>query len=300
MFTRLLLFAVFSGAAFAGCLPVTGNHIAGRDLALADPQFAALPSSLTVGVAPAPGSSRIYAAAELQRICRANGISAKVEHDICFEIPMVRVREEEVADAMRRSLPAGAELKIVEMAKFEMPAGQLEFPIDAMEPPGIDTAGVRLWRGYVKYADMRKAPYWARVTVAVHRTVVVANKDLAVNTPISEGSVRIESQTGAFARENLATRIEDVRGRAPSRALKAGSVIPLAILLDPPTVRRGDPVTVEVQSGHARLVLDAVAEAPGREGQIVELRNPSTGKTFKARLNAGSTAVVVIAQGQRL
>src|SRR5437763_14521563 len=113
MLMRLLLFTIFSGAAFAGCLPVTGNRILGRDLALADPRFATLPAALTIGIAPAPGSTRIYASAELQRIARTNGIAAAIDQDICFEIPMVRVREEDVIVAMQRSLPAGAALKIV-------------------------------------------------------------------------------------------------------------------------------------------------------------------------------------------
>jgi flagella basal body P-ring formation protein FlgA len=77
--------------------------------------------------------------------------------------------------------------------------------------------------------------------------------------------------------------------------VKAGSAIPLAILADAPTVRKGDPVTVEVESGRARLLFEAVAEASACDGEIVALRNPSSGKTFKARLEAGSTALLVIA-----
>ncbi len=70
----LLLAVAGTGVAFAGCMPITGNRILGRDLALADPHFAALPASLTVGFTPAPGAQRVYSTIELQRLARANGI----------------------------------------------------------------------------------------------------------------------------------------------------------------------------------------------------------------------------------
>jgi flagella basal body P-ring formation protein FlgA len=82
--------------------------------------------------------------------------------------------------------------------------------------------------------------------------------------------------------------------------LKAGSVVPIGILADAPAVRRGDPVTVEVQSGLARLRFEAVAESSARDGDMVELRNPFNGKTFRVRLDPGAKALIVVASGQRL
>jgi flagella basal body P-ring formation protein FlgA len=134
----------------------------------------------------------------------------------------------------------------------------------------------------------------------VQFVAVIAGKDLAPGVPISADSLRIETRTGPLERERPATRIEDVRGRLPRRAVKAGSVVPLAILADAPTVRKGDPVTVEVQSGPAHLRFEAVAESAACEGEMVELRNPASGKTFRARLDTGAKALIVIAAGQRL
>ena len=82
--------------------------------------------------------------------------------------------------------------------------------------------------------------------------------------------------------------------------MKAGSVIPIAILAEAPTVRKGDSVTVEVQSGPAHVRFEAIAESAARDGDMVELRNPSSGKTFKARLEAGGKALIVLTAGQKL
>jgi flagella basal body P-ring formation protein FlgA len=297
---KCLLLLASSGIAFAGCTPVTGNRILGRDLATVDPVFSALPATLAVGFIPAPGTRRVYSTLELQRLARANGIPVSAFEDICFELPMVHLMEEDVIAAMRPSLPADAVLKIVELTRLDVPAGLLEFPIEGLERPAPANHGVQLWRGHVRYAQTRQASVWARVKVTVQYQAVVAGKDLAQDSPISAGSLRMESRTGPLESEEPATRIEDVQGRIPRRALKAGSVVPVAILVDAPAVRRGDPVTVEVQSGLARLRFEAVAESSARDGDIVELRNPFNGKTFRVRLEPGAKALIVVASGQRL
>jgi flagella basal body P-ring formation protein FlgA len=297
--TKFLLLAVAgTGVALAGCLPVTGNRILGRDLAGSDPHFSALPATLAVGFIPAPGTKRVYTTIELQRLARANGIPVTVFEDICFELPLIRLKEEDVAAAMRRSLPTEAVLKIVELAQSDVPAGQLEFPIEGLEPSAPAGHGVQLWRGHVTYAETRHASVWARVEVTVQYQAVVAVQDLPPDNPLGAGSLRIESRTGPLEREKPATRIEDVLGRIPRRAVKAGSMIPLGILADAPAVRKGDPVTVEVQSGLAHLRFEAIAETPARDGDMVELRNPFNGKTFKARLDPGAKALIVISSGQ--
>jgi flagella basal body P-ring formation protein FlgA len=152
----------------------------------------------------------------------------------------------------------------------------------------------------VTYAGTRKALLWARVEIAVPFTAVVPISDLPAHSPIDPASLRTETGLGPWRREKDATRIEEVGGRASRHALKAGMPIPLIALEDPPEVRRGDPVTVEVESGPARLRFDAVAENAAKVGEIVELRNPASGKTFKARLGRGAKAFVIIAPGLRL
>jgi flagella basal body P-ring formation protein FlgA len=300
MITRLLLAAALPSLTFAACFPVTGPRILARDLALADPQFAALPSTLAVGFAPEPGGKRIYTAAELERLARANGIRVQNPAGICFELPLLHVRAEDAEAAMRRNLPADAELKILELAKSDVPAGQLEFPLEGLEPPSPATPGVQLWRGYVQYAETRRAPFWVRVSILVSYTVVIANKDLPVNGIVDSAQVRVESRTGPLTREKTASRIEEVSGRLLKRAVSAGSPIPLVALTDLPTVRRGDSVEVDVESGAAHLRFTAVAESAANEGDMIELRNPLSGKTFRGRVERGPRVLLVVTVGQAL
>lgn len=289
-----------SGLAVAACFPVTGNRIVGHDLALADQRFSALPATLTVGFAAVPGAQRVFTPLDLQHLARVNGMPVMEYDGICFEIPMRRLTEEDASIAMRRSLPPEATLKIVETAKFAVPAGVLEFPVEGLEPATPAGHGVQLWRGHVKFAESRQVTWWARVEVTTSYTAIIAARDLPAYTPIVASCLRVETLTGPLERAKLATRIEDVEGRVPNRALTAGSIIPLAVLTSPPTVRRGDRVAVEVRSGLAHVRFQAVAENNARDGDIVELRNPANGKTFKARLGSGPKVLVVIPAEQIL
>jgi flagella basal body P-ring formation protein FlgA len=302
LWSRLLLCGIagLSHIAAAACLPAGGSRILARDLALADPQFSQLPSTLFVGFAPDPGARRIYRVAELELLARGHGIKLQNPSDICFELPLFPVRNDDAAAAMRRSLPADASLEIVEITRTEVPQGQIEFPIAGLEPAGPANPASRLWRGYVKYAETRKAAVWARVNVTMRFTAVVASKDIPLNFRISAASLRVETHSGPLARETAAVRIEDVAGRTLKRALRAGEVIPLALLTEASEVRRGDSIRVDVQCGPAHLEFQAVAENSANAGETIELRNPTSGKTFRAKLESGARAALIVPESQTL
>jgi flagella basal body P-ring formation protein FlgA len=295
----ILFLSGFTTLAFGGCLPITGDRILGRDLALANPQFAALPASLTIGFAPSPGMKRIFASGELARIAKANGIAMADPEETCFEIPMRKITVEEATSAMRRSLPAGADLNIVELSATEVPVGEVEFPPAGLEPAAPATPGLQMWRGSLRFTSTRKTPVWARVAITQKMDAVLTGRDLPPNMPIEAGALHVATWSGPLVRDRVAVRVEDVIGRVPKRGLKAGSLIPLAMLDVAPAVRRGESIRVEVNSGPAHLFFEAIAEKEARDGDLVDLRNPSTGKIFRARLE-GSKAVVVIAGGSRL
>jgi flagella basal body P-ring formation protein FlgA len=292
--------ALLAGACAAACLPATASRITGHDLALAQPAFAALPANYTVGIAPEPGTKRTFTAAELERIAAANHIPKTAFTEVCFEVPTRNLAEEDVLAAMKRVLPPGTEVKIIEVSKGAEPAGTIEFALASLEPPSADVGGSQLWRGFVRYAETRKAPIWARVSVVEHFKAVVATRDLAPNTVLGSFGISVEERTGPPRRDKFAVNLNEVAGRQLLRSIKAGDVIPLAALSPAWDIRRGDPIRVEVQSGEARLSLDAIAESQAREGDMVQIRNPGSGKMFRARLEQGSRAILIISPGAGL
>ena len=78
----------------------------------------------------------------------------------------------------------------------------------------------------------------------------------------------------------------------PARAIAAGSEIRPEFLIPPNDVNRGDAVHVEVRSGAARLAFTAKAESGGRSGDFIAVRNPSSNKIFRARIEGKDKVVV--------
>jgi flagella basal body P-ring formation protein FlgA len=289
----LLVLAFASFALHAECVPVTGIRLFGSDLARADLRYSTLPAGLAVGFAPSPGSRRVFPASELARIARANGLAIDSPADLCFEFPVRAITGDEAMTAIRKSVPANAKVEIVNLSPDEVPGGELRFP-----PDGFNA---QHWRGYVLYAGNLRAPVWADVRLSIPVISLIAVRDLPAEVEIDPASVRAETTTVSSLREIAVLRPavlqpDDVKGLAPRSGIRAGAVIHRADLEAAPAVRRGDPIRVEVESGRARLHFDAVAEASARVGDVIELRSPLGGKSFRARLESSSKAVVVLGE----
>jgi flagellar basal body P-ring formation protein FlgA len=84
-----------------------------------------------------------------------------------------------------------------------------------------------------------------------------------------------------------------VVGRMPRRAIRTGLPVFRLDLIEPFQVRRGDLVDVTAISGAAQLRMPALAETQGRQGDIISLKNPRTGKLFRARIEGKDKALVL-------
>ena len=70
--------------------------------------------------------------------------------------------------------------------------------------------------------------------------------------------------------------------------------------IDPPLeIAKGDLVTVGVHSGLAELTFEVQAATSGRRGEFISLKNPDSGKIFRARVDGMKTASVQTDQAQQ-
>jgi flagella basal body P-ring formation protein FlgA len=268
--------------ATAVCVAVgpQADKVVARDLASEFPALAAAPADALVAFAPGPGTARTFSVPELARIASRFGITVAPEHEVCVERRMSVLRQPELLEAMRAALPE-AEISIADFSRIPAPEGRIEFRLPDLR---AGSKGESYWRGAVLYAGGRRFPIWARVMVTVMATRVKAIGDLPAGKPIEAGLVSEDTGPVFPSAQSFAKSAEQVVGRSPRVAIRAGAAIRLDELEPPKDVSRGDSVRVVVASGAARLEFDAVALGSGSVGARIEVRNPDSNKAFLARV----------------
>lgn len=291
MITTVMLIA--ASVASPSCHRVEGDRITAADLAAVLPVFAAVAPDTVVGYAPQPGSYRNIEPAELSRFAAAHGVIFHGIETLCFEPALIELAPDEIQASIQTSLNAasisGAEVEIIEYSKFRVPSGKLSFPIDSL--PSYSPSNTAIWNGFVEHEN-RRYPVWARVRMTVPQTRVVAAADLRAGQRVQEGDVRLENARIFPTRVAALKSLSDCVGMAARRYLKAGIAVTAADLVEANDVDRGETVTVEVWSGGAVLSVEAQAEASGRRGQNIALRNATSGKVFHAKITGKGRALV--------
>ena len=279
-----------------GCEFVSGDQIFAADLARALPVFSAVPRDAVIGYSPAPGARRTFQFLELNRIGAQYGIPVPSNSRACFEWKMRPITEDTVRAAIRESLQAPeARVEILEMSKASVPEGKLVFPQTGLSAAtNTDPSTPVTWRGYVQYQSPRRFSVWARVRMAATVTRVIAVESLAPGKPVGKAQVRLERYDDFPLRNDISRSLEEVIGRMSLRPVRAGFPVLRSDLAEAFQVERGDMVEVTAVAGAAQLELEAQAEASGRQGDVIALRNPSSGKLFRARIEAKGRAIVMV------
>jgi len=286
----------FSEALLAAvCLPVSSDRILARDLAKAVPVFAAAPPAATLGYAPSPGQRRWFSGSDLERLARRLGLAwPGVNDGVCFEWPTAPLTAGVVQQALHAAAPL-ARFELLDFSRQPAPAGKVEFPLRGIRTGARGQSGAAyIWRGRVKYAAGRSFPIWAKLTGGEPSRRVVARENLPARKVISAEQLVLEEYLRVPATSaGFAERLEQVVGRVPRRSIEAGKPVETAWLDDAPVVMKGEHVTVEVRTGSMKLSLEAISESGGRKGESVLLRNPSSGKRFRARMEEKGRAVAL-------
>lgn len=292
MITALLLSVVLGAP--ESCVIVDGDRIEMRHLRSFLQTGPEISNETVFGASPQPGVRRTVSAGELVRWAKAHGSEYPVAKDGCFEWATRQVTEKEATEAMRESLDPEAELKVLELSRFNVPHGKVVFPrVGLREPSVVLQSQPSIWFGYVQYSQNQRAKIWAKVILSVSSSKVTTVSDLKAGEPIQLEQISQEKiKTFPYLRQRPLTATDFV-GRTARRSLRAGTVLSETDVVVDPDVKKGDVVEVEARFGRSVLKTQAVAEAPARIGERVLLRNADSGKILQAKLVSGNKAVVV-------
>jgi len=278
----------------AACVSISGAHITAGDLARAVPGFAPPDAAVIVAWAPLPGAVRVFRPAELQRLLKPLDPAATVPPSgVCFELPVAPLSEASVVEAMRELLPSGSKIDVVELSHFPAPAGEIVF-LRASLGASVSLESAVLWRGFVRYGESGRFQIWARVKIRVPVTRLVAAETLPQGKPIRASQVKMVAIDDVLNARGTPSTVERAEGYIPRRTIPVDSPV-WADSLDPPMeIMKGDRVTVSVHSGLSALTLDADATTSGRRGDAIWLKNPHSGKLFRARIDGPNAASVQV------
>jgi flagella basal body P-ring formation protein FlgA len=275
---------VLFGLAITSCFPVTGDRILMRDLTAAVPAFAVADAEQIIGFAPAPGAQRRFSAGDVSRLAASNGVVMEAAA-VCFERKLTPLNREQVMAALRASLPAGAELELLEFSRVGIPEGTVEFSRSGLPPARQDSPREPvIWRGCVKYAAGQSMPVWAKARVWISIPAVVAVQDLPAGKAIEAAQIRTGNIDSGPYSQSEALSAEQAVGLALRRPIRAGQPITRSVLEMPLLVERGEMVGLEARVGGAFLKSKVRAEGSGRAGDTIAVRNIESGKSFQARI----------------
>ena len=288
-------FAWLASAQKSACHAVSADWIHGADLAAALPALNRVPPEVTVAAMPMPGSRRTISSSELLAIAQRYGIRMESAPELCFDWSMVPLGRDQVLHAMQDALQiAGARIEIIETSTYAVPKGRVEFERAHLGTPASPEARAAvLWRGDVVYGGGRRYAIWARIRIAAPCQRILAAVPLKAGVPVAPEQLRITPAECFPEAGKPAASPSDLAGLVPLRPIASGTEIHTGMLAAPNDVNRGDVVQVEVISGGARLALTARAETAGRKGDLILIRNPSSNRTFQARVSGKERALVL-------
>ena len=283
----------------AACNIVASEWILGTDLARALPAFSGMPRDAMVAYSPAPGQKREFPYPELKRIGLKYGIEVPQDAHACFEWTRQPLTESAVRAAMRDALNLpDARVEVLSISHTTVPGGKLEFPLSGLSASsGIDPATPVIWRGRVLFSGHKEFVVWAKVKVAATMTRVIATEALAPGKAIEKNQIRLEAYDDFPLHVDVARDLDEVIGRTPRRMIRASLPVMRADLAEPFQVQRGEQVAVTVISGAAQVELEAVAQSSGRQGEMITLTNPRSGKQFRARVEGKDRALLMAGLG---
>lgn len=281
------------------CIPVEGERVYVRDLVSVIPDFAVVPGDVPLGYVPVPGARRIITGPSLQALARIQGLELEQPRDVCFVLRMSPLAEEKIHTAIIQGYGEDqARIEVKAWGPEAAPQGNVVFPRGGLQlPADRDPNHDALWRGYVLYGSNRKFGVWARVRIAIPTTQVVAISDIPAGTAIRDDQVRLAATETSALDDRLARSLEQVVGFVCRKSMRAGAVFLRNELDRIPEVAKGDTVTVRASEGAAQLVLSAEAVSAGSLGSMIWVKNPTSGKGFRARVTGKDTVAVTTLDG---
>lgn len=134
-----------------------------------------------------------------------------------------------------------------------------------------------------------QARLWVKADLRIFEEVVVSSQPMLFNEIVTGKEVRLERRDVSGLNARPFYRLDDVVGQQVSRSISVNETLTQRSL-DPPTVmRRGSAVMLVYETGSLRVQTPGTADENGRAGELIQVKNPSSGKLLRGRVLDGRT-----------
>jgi flagella basal body P-ring formation protein FlgA len=129
-----------------------------------------------------------------------------------------------------------------------------------------------------------QARFWVKAEVRVFEEVVVSSRSLVLNEIVTATDVRLERRDVSLLNARPFYRIDDVVGHQVLRAISVNETLTQKSLDRPILMRRGNAVMLVYETGVLRVETPGTAEENGRAGELIQVKNPVSGRVLRGRV----------------
>lgn len=137
-----------------------------------------------------------------------------------------------------------------------------------------------------------QAQLWVKADVRLFEKVVVSSQPMVLNEIVSGRDVRLERRDVSALNARPFYRVDDVVGQQVSRAISVNETLTQRNLDRPTVMRRGSAVMLVYETGALRVETPGTAEENGRAGELIQVKNPASGKLLRGKILDGRTVGV--------
>ena len=279
---------------------VDGAAIRLADVALLEGNGADF-GAVDLGAAPDPGGSkRLDGVAILQKLRTAGLRDAATRYEIPANVRVARAYQDVSADEIRGAVErdaaslfgAGEQLRSVDVGgAARIPPGPYDVRV---LPPSAASARAPRRRIEVELVQDGNvvATLAARLEVGVTGPIVLLRHAVARGAVLRREDLTVEERELTGLPSGIVTTVADAVGKEARAALPANAPVTLTALASPLLVRRGDVVTIVVETPGMRLSTPGEALEAGAAGAQIRIRNRNSQQEIAAQVVERGTVLV--------
>ncbi len=131
-------------------------------------------------------------------------------------------------------------------------------------------------------------------TVTVYQNIIIANQGIFRGTTLTKKHLKLQKADLSRAYYGYYTSFDDVVGMQAGKSIPAGAIITKHFLELPDIIKKGQEVFIQAKTKGINVQLKGKALSNGKQGQLIKVKNISSGKTVQAKVISSTKVEVSI------